>query len=106
MLIPFLAKYFVTILRATEQKLTQYFKAIYVVVLIAKSRPTLCNSMDCSPTGLLCPRDSPGKNAEVVAISFSRGSSQPGVEPMSPEFTGRFFTTEPTEKLKTTISQF
>ena len=45
--------------------------------------------MDCSPTGLLCPRDSPGKNAEVVAISFSRGSSQPGVEPMSPEFTGQ-----------------
>ena len=29
------------------------------------------------PTRLLCPWDFPGKNTGVVAISFSRGSSQP-----------------------------
>ena len=39
------------------------------VVLVAKSCPT--------PTRLLCPWDSPGKNMEWVAISFSRGSSLP-----------------------------
>ena len=36
-----------------------------------------CNPMDCSLPGLLCPWDSPGKNTEWVAISFSRGYSQP-----------------------------
>ena len=30
-----------------------------------QSCPTLCNPMDCSPTGLLCPWDSPGKNTGV-----------------------------------------
>ena len=29
---------------------------------------------------------------EWVAISFSRGSSQPGIEPMSSALAGRFFT--------------
>ena len=61
--------------------------------------------MDCSPTRLLCPRDFPGKNAGVIAISFSRGFSQPGFEPMSPALAGEFFTTEPPGKPKTIIPQ-
>ena len=32
---------------------------------------------------------------EWVAISFSRGSSDPGVEPVSPALAGGFFTAEP-----------
>jgi len=33
---------------------------------------------------------------EWVAISFSRGSSNPGIEPASPALAGRFFTTSST----------
>ena len=35
-------------------------------------------------TVVFCPWDFPGKNTGVVAISFSRGSSDSGIEPMSP----------------------
>ena len=52
--------------------------------LIAQSCPTLCNPTDCSLPGssvhgILCARI-----LEWVAISFSRGSSLPGIEPGSP----------------------
>ena len=50
------------------------------------------------PTRLLCPRNFPGKNAGVVAISFSRGSSWPR-DQMSLALAGRFFTTVPAGKL-------
>ena len=33
--------------------------------LVAKSCPTLCNSMDPWPARVLCPWDSPGKNTGV-----------------------------------------
>ena len=33
-----------------------------------------------------------------ITISFSRGSSQPGIEPKSPALAGVFFTTEPPGK--------
>ena len=35
---------------------------------------------------------------EWVAIPFSRGSSHPGIESMSPALAGSFFTTEPPEQ--------
>ena len=35
---------------------------------------------------------------EWVAISFSRGSSDPGMEPGSPALAGGFFTTQPPRK--------
>ena len=41
-----------------------------------------------------------------VVISFSRGSSQPGVEPASSALAGTFFTTEPPGKPKTLHSQY
>ena len=44
---------------------------------VDKLCPTLCNLMDCSPPGFLCPWDFPGRILEWVAISSSRGSSQP-----------------------------
>ena len=44
-------------------------------VWATQSCPTLCISMDYSAS-LLCPWDSPGKNTGLVAIPFSRGSSQ------------------------------
>ena len=36
-----------------------------VLCLVTQSCPTLCDPTDCSPPGLLCPRDSPGKNTRV-----------------------------------------
>ena len=45
--------------------------------------------MECSPPGSSVHGDSLGKEDELVAISFSRGSSQPGMEFRSPAWTDR-----------------
>ena len=50
-----------------------------VKVKVAQSSPTLCDSMDYAVCGILQARI-----LEWVAVSFSRGSSQPGIEPRSP----------------------
>ena len=50
--------------------------------------------MRLMPTSLLCPWDSPGKNTDW-AVVLSRGSSDPGIEPVSltsPALAGGFFT--------------
>ena len=46
-------------------------------VLVAQSCQTLRDPIDGSPSGF-CPWNSPARILEWVAISFSRGSSQPG----------------------------
>ena len=47
-------------------------------VLAAKSCPTLCDPMDCSPPSrLLCPWNFPGKNTKVGGHSLLRGFSVP-----------------------------
>ena len=59
---------------------------------------TPCDSMDCSPPGSSVRGILQARILEWVAISFSRGPSQPGIEPVSlasPALTGGFFTTEP-----------
>ena len=45
--------------------------------LVAKSCATLCHSMDCGPPGSSVHGISQARILEWVAISFSRGSSQP-----------------------------
>ena len=55
------------------------------------------------PTRLLCPWDSPGKNAGVGSHSFLQGIFptgifSTGIEPVSPALTGRFFTIWATRK--------
>lgn len=56
------------------------------VCSVAESCLSLCDSMDClSPTRLrLYPWDFQARTLEWVAISLSKGSSWPGMEPMSP----------------------
>ena len=49
-----------------------------VKVLVAQSRPTLCDPMDCSPPGSSIHGILQARILEWVAISFSKGSSQPG----------------------------
>ena len=47
-------------------------------VLVAQSYPTLCDPMDCSPQpGSSVHGTLQARKLECVAISFSRGSSQP-----------------------------
>ena len=62
--------------------------------------PHLCNPMDCSLPGSSAHKTLQARILEWVAISYSRGSSQPR-EPAtlaSPALEGRFFTTVPLEK--------
>ena len=63
--------------------------------LVPKSCPTLSNPMDCSPPGSAVHGISQARILEWVAISFSRGSLQPGIKPVSlasPALAGRVFT--------------
>ena len=63
---------------------------------VTQSCPTLCDPMDCN-----LPGSSARGILEWVAISFSGGSSWPGIKPsslVSPALAGRFFTSEPPGK--------
>ena len=61
--------------------------------------PTLCDPMDCSPSGSTVHGISQARILEWVAISFSRGSSRPSNQTRTSSFisciAGRFLTTEP-----------
>ena len=64
--------------------------------LVAKSCPTLCDPMNCSPPGSLSMGILQARLQERVAMPSSRGSSWPGTQPpflMSPASAGVFFTT-------------
>ena len=41
--------------------------------LVTKSCSTLCSSMDCGPSRLLCPLDFPGKNTRMSCHFFHQG---------------------------------
>ena len=67
-------------------------------VICAQLCHTFCNLMVCSPPGSSVHAISQARILEWVAISSSRGSSQPGIKPtspVSPVLAGRFFTTKP-----------
>ena len=64
-------------------------------VLVAQSCLTLGDPMDCSPARLLLLWSSPGKNTGVRAFPFSRGSSQPRIEPRFPACQADSFQSEP-----------
>ena len=72
--------------------IANFFYNVVVCCLVTKSCPTLCHPMDCS-----WPRSSvhgifQARTLEWVAISFSRGSSQPRVRTRVSGTAGRFFT--------------
>ena len=71
----------------------------FMCVLVTQSCPTLCDPLGCSPPGssvygILQARI-------LVAISFSRGSSQCRDQTCISCIAGRFFTTEPRGKTHT-----
>ena len=61
--------------------------------------PTLCNLMDCSLPGSSVHGILQARILEWVAISFSRGSSQPRDEPESPTFQADSLLSEPLGKM-------
>ena len=58
-------------------------KGVYVCS-VAQSCPTLYDSMDCSLSGSSVYGIFPARILERVTIFYSRGSSQPGIKPVSP----------------------
>ena len=58
---------------------------------VAQSCPTLCNPMDCSPPGSSVHGILQARILEWVAISFSRGSSQPRDRTQVSRIAGRCF---------------
>ena len=66
-----------------------------VLCLVTQSCPTLYNPMDCIPPGSSVHGMLQARILEWVAISFSRGSFDPGIKPGSPALADRFFTAEP-----------
>ena len=71
--------------------------------LITKSCPTLCNPMDCSPPGSVHGIFQ-ARILELVAIYFSRESSQSRNRTVSPAWQANSFTTEPPGKpIKNTL---
>ena len=62
---------------------------------VAWSRPTICNPMDYTVHGILQARI-----LEWLAFPFSRGSSQPGIEPRSPVLQSDSLPVAPPGKLK------
>ena len=77
--------------------LLQFCTVVDSEVKIAQSCPTLCDPMDCSLPGSSVHGISQARIMEWVAISFSRGSSQPREDSA---LAGRFLTTEAPGKLR------
>ena len=50
---------------------------IWNIAVLMQLHQTLCNSMDCSPPGFSVPGIFQARIPEWVAISYSRGPSQP-----------------------------
>ena len=67
-------------------------------MLVPQSCPTLSDTMDCSPPGSSVHGILQARILEWVAIPFSRGTSEPGVEPRSPAFWADSLPSEPAGK--------
>ena len=62
--------------------------------LVAQSWVILCNLTDCSLPGSSVYGISQARTLGCVASFFSRGSSHPGIEPVSPAWAGGFITAD------------
>ena len=65
---------------------------------VTQSCPTLCDPMDCSLPSSSVHGILQARILECVAISFSRGSSRPGIKPRSPALQTDVLTSEPPGK--------
>ena len=71
---------------------------ILSLIFCVRACSVIYDPMDCSLPGSSVQGILQARIVEWVAISYSRGSSQPGIEPWSPALAGRFFTTAPPGK--------
>ena len=70
-----------------------------IVVLATKLCLTLCDTMNCSPSGSSVPGIFQQEYWSGLPFPSPGGLSGPGIEPhMSPALAGKFFTTEPPGK--------
>ena len=72
------------------------------IAAAAKLHPTLCDPMDCSLLGSSVHGILQARILESVAVPFSRGFSQPGLEPTSPTLLVDSSLSEPPGKPKNT----
>ena len=85
-------------------KALKYLKRItqiihkHILMLVTQSYPTLCDPMDCSPPGSSVHGILQARILEWVAISFSRGSSQPRDRTQVSHIAGRCFNLWATRK--------
>ena len=70
-----------------------------VLLLVAKSYPTLCDPVECSLPGSSIREIFQARILQWVTISFFRGSSGPRDQTHTSYLAGGFFTTEPSWKL-------
>ena len=95
----------VVLANSVQDKGVRHLFTIYppgLLLQCAQSCPTLCNPMDCSTPGSSVHGISQARILEQVAISSTKGSSQPRnltLVSVSPVLPGRFFNTAPPEKL-------
>ena len=81
-----------------EVKVILLWKWKKVKVLVTQSCPNLCNPMDCSLPGFSVHGILQTRLLEWIAISFSRGSSQPRDQTWVSRTVGRFFTLSATRE--------
>ena len=72
---------------------------VILFYLVAHSRQTLCNSMDYIPPGSSVHQILQARIQEWVAIPFSRGSLDPGINPGFPVLQAASLPSEPPWKL-------
>ena len=83
LLLNMLSKLVIDFLPRSKRLLISWLQSPFAVILsewvreVTQSCPTLCDPMDCSPPGSLVHGIFQAWILEWVAISFSRGSSQP-----------------------------
>ena len=69
-----------------------------VLCWVTQSCTTLCNPMDCSPSGSSVYRNYPGRSTGVGCHALLQGSSQPGFKPRYPALQVDFLVSEPPRK--------
>ena len=74
-------------------------------VKVARSCPTLCDPRDCSPPDSSVHGILQTRILEWVAISFSRGSSQPRDQTWISYIEGRFFTIGATQEAHSAMNE-
>ncbi|KAB0349667.1 hypothetical protein FD755_015209 [Muntiacus reevesi] len=74
------------------------YNSQFVLCSVARSCPSLCRPMDCTPSGSLSMGFSRQKYWSGLPFPSPGDLPDPGIKPVSPALAGRFFTTEPPRK--------